>query len=715
LSKERLPTAWFIALKTKAGHWLAERGLSAIATRSTVLFCLALFVYLATRLVGLVDFPIFFFTDEAVQTVLAADFVRDNFQNYDKEFLPTYFSNGRTFNLSSVSVYLQVIPYLLFGKSLFITRTVSVLVTLLGATAIGLILRNIFKIPFWWSGVLLLSITPAWFYHSRTAFESAEMVSFYALFLYFYMLYRCRSPRNLYPALIFGALVFYTYSPGQVIMVVTGVVLLLSDLKYHWENRDVTRRGLVMVGLLALPYLRFHITHPTLITDQLVTRAPYWSQSIPWFEKLARYGINYLHGFSPLYWWLPHEHDLPRHVMKGYGHLHWVTLPFFLVGLVDFLRSFRSSSHRATLAALVAAPAGSALVGVGITRLLVLVIPVVILSTRGLSLFLQWLSTPAAYSERKGLRVLSRFQWRLPPALVSISLFIILSAVNFGMLRDVLVNGPTWFENYGLGGMQYGAHQVFSAVKEQLHHSPETYIILSPTWANGTDVLARFFLDDPLPIQLGSIKGHLNRRLPLDANTLFILPPDEYESAISSGKFEKVNIERVLPYPNGQPGFYFLRLNYVSDIDQILEAESVARRSLQEVEVDIGGETVLLRYSSLDIGLPEHLFDDSPYTVARTVEANPFILELTFPQARHFSGMELIVGSIEAEVTAHIYPDEIAPPLTFVGVQRGSIENPIVNLDFGYPVPAYKVWIEVEDIHQSEPGNIHIWEIRFQK
>ena len=76
------------------------------------LFTLAIGLYLSTRLIGLANFPIYFFTDEAVQTVMAEDFVHDGLRNYEDELLPTYFNKGSTYNLSSVSVYLQVIPYL---------------------------------------------------------------------------------------------------------------------------------------------------------------------------------------------------------------------------------------------------------------------------------------------------------------------------------------------------------------------------------------------------------------------------------------------------------------------------------------------------------------------------------------------------------------------------------------------------------------------------
>ncbi len=70
----------------------------------------------------------------------------------------------------------------------------------------------------------------------RTAFETVLMVSFHALFLLCYLLYRYRSPRYLYAALVFGAATFYSYSIGQTIMLVSGVFSLISDWRYHLHH-----------------------------------------------------------------------------------------------------------------------------------------------------------------------------------------------------------------------------------------------------------------------------------------------------------------------------------------------------------------------------------------------------------------------------------------------------------------------------------------------
>lgn len=85
---------------------------------ASILFGLALLIYLITRLIGLSDYPIYFFTDEALHAILADSLVENGFR-YQGQLLPTYLPFGSSFGLNSVSVYLQVIPYLLFGKSVF--------------------------------------------------------------------------------------------------------------------------------------------------------------------------------------------------------------------------------------------------------------------------------------------------------------------------------------------------------------------------------------------------------------------------------------------------------------------------------------------------------------------------------------------------------------------------------------------------------------------
>lgn len=688
--------------------------LARLVPLETALFGIAISLYLLTRLIGLADWPIYFFTDEAIQTIMAQDFVHNGLRNYDGEFLPTYFSKDPTYNLSSTSVYLQVIPYLLFGKSVFVTRAVSVLMTTFGAFLLGLILRDFFKLRYWWAGVLLLSIAPAWFLHSRTAFEMGEMIAFYIGFLYFYLLYRYKNPRYLYASLVFGALTFYTYSPAQFIMLFNGLFLLASDARYHWQNRKVALRGLLLLGLLALPFLRFYLAHPESPLQNLTTRAPFWMQPAPWSEKIGHYFSEYLSGLSPLYWFFPNQHDLARHLMKGYGHLLLVTLPFFFIGLVICLWKFHSSAHRLLLISLLAAPAGSALVAVGITRMLIFVIPAALLISLGVDLGMQGLEKLVNYLRDWRQKQKSSLDAGRMHVWLSVSLAVVLCGANIYMLRDALVNGPLWYQDYTLGGMQYGARQLFGAVKEYLKEHPDVNMIVSPSWTNGADAVADFFLPKGAPVRLGSIEGYLYQHLPLDENTVFVMIPSEMEKVLSTAKFKDVHIEKTLPYPNGKPGFFFVRLEYADNIDDLLAQEQEARRVLQEGTVTIDGQDVAVRYSMLDMGNIQNVFDGDPTSLVRTLEANPFVIELTFPELRAISGLTAIIGSANVQITAQLYSQPDAQPSVFQITYQGSVAAPQATLDFGQTVLAQKVRLEIKEPGISEPSHIHVWEIKFK-
>jgi hypothetical protein len=654
---------------------------------------LALLVYLITHLVGLTRFPIYFFSDEAIQTVAAETLIRDNFKYEDGTILPTYIKNGPYFNLS-VSVYAQVLPYLIFGKSVFLTRAVSVFLSLLAVVSVSLMLRNIYKIPIWWAGVSLLSISPAWFLHSRTAFETVLFVSFYAVFLYTYLLYRYRSAHYLYLAIVFSALAFYSYSPGQVVIGLTGILLLLSDARYHWQNWKTVLRGLGLGILLALPYLRFSLDHPAAPFDQLRILDSYWVQAISVKDKLAQFGSEYIYGLNPTYWFIPNERDLPRHLMKGYGHILLVFLPFALLGFILAIRHLRSSAYRALLISLFIAPVGAALVQIGITRILVLLIPATILIALGINKVMTWL-----------------VKWRLPYNAFSIGLFAVLSLINLFMLSDVISNAPTWYQDYGLGGMQYSAQKLFPKVGSYLEQDPDTKIILSPTWANGTDIVARFFLNDPLPIEIGSVNGHLIRRRPLDEETLFVMTPDEYQQTVNSKKFKRIDVEDTLAYPNGNPGFYFVRLAYVDNIDEIMEAERQQRSELRSTQISLDGELVQVKYSMLDIGEAKSMFDGDQHSLARTFEANPALIEIAFATSRPISGVSVIIGSTEVELRVLLYPTSTATPIEHQKTFHGTIEQPEAIFDFGEIAQIESLRLEVRDLRQVEPGNVHVWEI----
>lgn len=753
----------------------ASKSIFRVFELSTWLFIAAVTVYLATRLIGLDRFPIYFFTDEAIQPLSMSDLINNGYRSPNDELFPTYFRNGEYYNIG-LSVYLQWLPVLLFGKSAVATRAMSVLVTLIAAISVGIVLRDVFKVKYWWTGTLFLSITPSWFLHSRTAFETAEFVAFYAGALCAYLLYRYKSTRYLYLSVFLGALAFYTYGAAQMIVPLTAAGLLISDWRFHWENRRSVLIGLGLVMLLALPYLRFRMSDPDAPLAHLHTMFSYLTEDIPVSAKIARYAYEYWVGLSPWYWYIPNVRDLPRHLMKDYGNIMIATLPFTLLGLSQTLRNLRSPAHRAILIAILISPTAAALVQASITRALGFVVLVAILTALGLEQVLQWLEDPrkrlaelragrgitwkrgvaaaviltlgilcAWYSPEfmnrlailalailvavpvSGLpehlaQLLSRDDGSqktgsraLPQTLLAVTVFIALAGVNVRMLNDSLTNGPLWFRDYGLGGMQYGAFQMFDLLNRYVKEHPGTKIIFSPDWANGADVVARFFLEDPSIIQIGSVRGHVLQKLPLDENTLFVMTPDEYNFITTIDKFSEIKVVDTIPYPDGRPGFYFINLTYVENIDEIFAAEKAARQVLQEGTFVIDGQEVQVRYSLLDTDSQEQamalLFDQDPYTLAKSFEANPFVMELTFPQPRTLNGFSIIIGAASVQIKFSCYSEENAEPTVYTFEGQGSVNDMELSFDLPNPTETQKLRVEVLDTLAPDESKVHIWEL----
>ncbi|MCP4386759.1 MAG: hypothetical protein GY802_00565, partial [Gammaproteobacteria bacterium] len=207
--------------------------------------------------------------------------------------------------------------------------------------------------------------------------------------------------------------------------------------------------------------------------------------------------------------------------------------------------------------------------------------------------------------------------------------------------------------------------QLFGEIEQYFAEKPGTSMIVSPTWANGTIQVARFFLPDPMPIQLGSVEAHINRKEPLSSQILFVVTPREYEKVLDSGKFSGITVEKTLPYPDGSPGFYFIRLAYDENVDALFEQEAAERRTLLKGMIFLDGQPVQASYSRLDIGQIENLFDGDTRSLGRTEEANPAVIELVFPEPRELNSVAVMVGSMRARVTVRLFESEDAKPLVY--------------------------------------------------
>ncbi len=664
----------------------------------TTLFVGALLFYLITRLYALDRFPIYFFGDEAVQVNFAQRLIASHFRDAKGALFPMYVEAAGLRWTPLLSMYVHALTLTLFGKSIFIARATSAVVSSLAAVSVALIMRNIFKARYWWVAALLLTVTPAWFLHSRTAFETVMTTAFYSCFLLCYLLYRTRSPRYIYAAIVFGAATFYSYSNAQLIIAAAAALLFISDFRYHLRQWRTLLPGIVLLAVLAWPLYIFRQSRPDAIAEHLRAIDTYWLHSIPLQEKISLYLQKYTYGLSPAYWFLPNDHDLARHRMAGIAHLPTLALPLLVIGVLVCLRNFRSSPHRAVIIAALATPVGAALLDIGIPRVLAFVVPATLLTAIGL----EWL--------------LSLLKKRLPQTLLALALFLVLGWSSFALLRTTLTKGPLWFSDYGLYGMQYGAKQIFEeAIPKYLKSDPATIVDVSSTWANGADTFLSFFYnrEELKRVRMAGIEQYLFEKLPLSLNELFVMTASEYQKAASSPKFKTVRVDQVIPYPDGTPGFYLARVAYADNVDALFAAEKEARRQLVVDHVEIDGQSVEIHYSQTDMGLPKYMFDGDTFTLMRGLEANPFIIDLYFPQPRTISGLDGNFGLMDIAVTAKLYSDPAQSPIVYQGGRKNDNDRALIHLTFDQGSQQVSwLHLEIKNPSTGESANIHIMELK---
>lgn len=676
--------------------WRGLQNINVAQVLPWILFGGAMLVYAVTRLVALDKFPIYFFADEAIETVLARQLVENGLRTRAGQWFPVFFDTYG-FQNPLISVYIQVIATTLFGVSVTASRAGPAFVTCLAAGAISLILKLIFKIRYWWAGVLVLGIIPAWFLHSRTVFETAMMTSFYIGFILCYLLYRYRAPRYALAAVVFAALTFYSYGNGQLVIGATVLLLALSDLRYHLKQWRVLALALVLGAVLAFPYLQLRNDHPEEAAYHLRTLNTYLFQKIPLDEKIREFASTYWYGMSPEYWFVPNGHDLARHRLKDYGNILIYTLPLFLVGVGLAFRRIREPRYRTLIIAALAAPIGGAITEIGVTRAMAFVVPVALLTTIGLD----WLIGKI----------------RLAPV-QSVGPAVVLGVLSFAslfMLNDALTNGPQWFRDYGLYGMQWGAEQIFAAIPPYLNGSPKTRIGISSSWANGADVFLQYFMPNEPRVRMDSLDAYIADKHPLDSDMVFITTPSELEHARESKKFTAIKIEQTIKYPDGTDGFYFVRLAYVNDVDQIFAAEKAERSKPVMDRVKWNGETIKVTHSLFDMGQAVNMFDDDTFTLARGLEANPLLVDIEFPTPRPIKGLAMDFASGDYDLTVSLYADSNAEPVTFNQQFTKLPADPHIEMSFNKPPPQVKrVRILVHAPLQSDPAHIHIREIKFK-
>lgn len=656
-----------------------------------VLFALGMGLYLLTRFLALDKFPIYFFSDEAIQTMSAFDLISRGFRDIQGNLFPVYFENGQQFNLS-LSVWLQVLIAWL-PRSVWLTRGLPALISLVFPLSVAFWAKDHFKSKIWWLAPYVISALPAWFLHSRTAFETSLGLSFNSLFLYFYLKYRDQNPKYLPLALLFGACAFYSYAPMQLVVGVTGLVLLVVDCKYHFANKKSLITGMIVLLLLAFPYFRFRFSHQEALRVHLQLLRSYWLSDLSVIGKLGLFGEKWLKGLDSRYWFLPNQVDLIRHQMKGLGHLPWFFFPAFILGFAKSLKEIKNPPYRLAVIALLVGPLGAAMVDISITRVLVMNLPFALMIFLGFDCFAGWMENKMAI--RKAML-----------AGLTGSLFLF----SFWMCVDAVQNGALWYPDYSLYGMQWGGREISEKIESFLEENPDAELTLSPSWANNTDIIMRFFLGDPLPVTLGSTLEYDLYYREIRPEQVFIVGPEKFEALARNPKFEETQILDRLQWPDGRTGFFFIKLKYSPDAEEIFAEELLERQKPVELDFNLMGQRVRISHSRLDMGTIASVFDGNRATLIRSLEANPMMISIDFPEAVALEGATVLVGAQATQLTVAIVTEE-GNSLTFMEkVEDSDVVRP-VSVDFGgrYSIKQLQIW--VESLNEDEPAHVHLWEL----
>lgn len=507
------------------------------------LFFLSLLIYLFTHLIKLEDFPIYFFCDEAIQAVRASELIKNSFRDESGQFLPPFFRNFFNYNLG-FSVYANIPGVLFFGKKIWAVRGTTVVISFVGAIYTSLILKNIFKIDNYWASVLFLCSSSIFFLHSRTGFETAIASSLYASFLYYYLLFRTKNPKYFFLSLAFAAVSFYSYGGMWPVIGTSFLLFFLLDFFYFLKQWKVFLVGIILVFLFFFPFLNFQLKKEKLLFYHLNRYGSYLVLGNSNIDKLQNFLENYKISFSPKWLFYPNETHHPRHSLKNYGYFPLWTTPFLLIGLTYLLARLKKPEARIILTSLLISPLGGVVVNPAPTRNLPMSIPFSILF--GLSFFLVDFLKNKFWSIKT---ILSFF---------TLTLFLVIFGYCLFMTGDALKNGPTWFNDYGLYGMQYGSKQLYTKINQALD---KYNFAFGPTeYTNGAEIFPIFFLSEDKQKRFKFGDEFCSQEF-IGKENIFFLTKGKFEVLKKCNLPMKIEIKDIIFAPDGQELFYEVELH----------------------------------------------------------------------------------------------------------------------------------------------------------
>lgn len=645
-------------------------------------------------------FPPYFFCDEAIHLVEAESLLRTGRDSHAVRY--PLFPLGLGQYQLSLSVYLQIPFNYLFGFQEEAVRARSAFLSVLGVFGAYLLVRSSGARRFAWVTPFVYLLTPVWFLHSRTGFESFQACVFFIWALWFYVLGLSGNQRFLVAWAIMSAAAFYSYLPARGWVGVSTLALLLVNLRMHLQRWRGLLVALLTLAALLLPFAYAAYVNPNVALSRLraVGLESIYDDSSQ--EFLTHFTSNYLAALDPRFWFNPNSALISgpeqRHALPTMALLPLWLAPFIVLGLACLLLKYRNALFATLLTTLLCIPVVAAPFGITNLRVLPIAALVDLFACIGLSWLCSIIFKTATF--RKA---------------ASLILCLILALQALTLRNWVQGWASREYPDYAFYGIQYGAREVFDWI--ELHREDFKRFSVDSSLFNAGEIFLRTYLSEATrsKVQFVDSLRICDQLSELEERTVWIMHSNIVGKIAAMPCIIEMNPIHSIKDPRNVPLFSFNVPRLTSNIQELLEEEQRKRSELviSMIESSYLGR-VSVRHTRLDIGTAQDIFDRSDITVARSAGINPFVIHVPIGTSKPAAATLVISNNhvATAQFSAFKGCEEMLK-LAEVTIRTdgGLSKDHVIPLEI--PVGTEEIKVEIKANDAGAEGFVHIRTIEF--
>lgn len=304
-------------------------------------FWMILIAAFAVRIIGITAIPAGINQDEAMGAVDAWALSMYGTDRYGT-FLPVHFTAWRYSQMSVLLAYFMIPFIKIFGFSLFAIRLPMVLASTMGIALIYLISKKFFTEKTSLAIMALAAINPWHFMQSRWALD-CNLFPHVFLLAFYLLLLGLEKKRYLYLSMICFGLTFYCY--GVAVYSVPAFLFVYAAWCL-WKKQLPFKTILVSVMIFLVVALPEIITMALNVLRLPGIKTPFFT--MPFFPEsvrgndilfmnfsFAQLGKNFMAMIKQVFIQMP---DSLFNTLPAFGPLYHVSIPFILIGMIQFTR-----------------------------------------------------------------------------------------------------------------------------------------------------------------------------------------------------------------------------------------------------------------------------------------------------------------------------------------------------------------------------------------